>query len=421
MRFFEVKNNELIIGGIPAVKLTAEFGSPLYVYDEAVIRDRYRKLFGSIPYEKKRIHYAMKANGNIQILRVLKEEGCHIDAVSKEEVMVALKAGFESEKILFTGMNMTLEDMEYAVKNGVRINVGSLGNLENFGRNFPGQSVSIRINPDFGAGHHDHVVTGGRKSKFGIFYSSKFRKDIDQAIDILKEHKLKLAGVQAHIGSGVLDEGKFIELMQIILKLANDIPGLEFVDFGGGIGVPYRPEEKDFNLEAFGKHASKMMEDFAAHYGARPYMALEPGRFLSAESGYFLVTVTDIKNNPDYTFAGVDSGFNHLIRPMAYGSYHPILNASRVEGGQKEIVVAGYICESGDVFTRGEHGLEARNITEPRAGDVLAILNSGAYGYSMASNYNYRPRPAEVLVSGGTARLIRKRETIEDILRTQVV
>jgi diaminopimelate decarboxylase len=420
MRFYEVKNNELVIGGIPAVQLTKEFGSPLYVYDETVIRDRYRKLFDNIPYEKKRIHYAMKANGNIQILRVLKDEGCYIDAVSKEEVMVALKAGFEGEKILFTGMNMTLEDMDYAVKNGVRLNIGSLGNLETFGKNFPGQSVSIRINPDFGAGHHDHVVTGGRKSKFGIFYSDKNRQDIDKTIDILQNNKLKLIGVQAHIGSGILDEGKFIELMRIILKLANDIPELEFVDFGGGVGVPYRPEEKDFDLEAFGKHAAKMMEDFAAHYGDRPFMALEPGRFLSAESGYFLVTVTDIKTNPDYTFVGVDSGFNHLIRPMAYGSYHPVINASRVEGNKKDVVVAGYICESGDVFTRGEHGMETRSITETQNGDVLAILNSGAYGFSMASNYNYRPRPAEVLVNKGTARLIRKRETIEDILRTQI-
>jgi diaminopimelate decarboxylase len=208
--------------------------------------------------------------------------------------------------------------------------------------------------------------------------------------------------------------------MQIILNVALNFPNLEFIDIGGGIGVPYRPDEHDFNFKAFGKHIEEMMREFTVKYGYSPYLAIEPGRFPVAESGTLLCTVLDIKNTPLYKFAGVDSGFNHLLRPMAYGSYHPVINASRVEGTKKEIVVSGYLCENGDVFTRSEEGIKPQQITDPEIGDILAILNTGAYGYSMSSNYNSRPRPAEVLITNGEAALIRKRETFDDLIKTQV-
>jgi diaminopimelate decarboxylase len=409
-------DNQLTIGGVSAMDLVKKFGSPLYVYDESVIRESYRKLFTAIDYDKKRVHYAMKANSNLGVLKTLLEEGACIDAVSVGEALLALKAGFAPGKILLTGSHMTLEEMRIAADNKIPVNVGSLNNLETYGKNFPNTSVSIRVNPDFGAGHHSHVVTGGRDSKFGIFHGKSDHSDIEKAAAIIERYGLKLDGIHAHIGSGILDEKQYIELMKIILKLAEDFPGLEFIDFGGGIGVPYRPEEKDFDLAAFGAQVGKMMRDFNRHYGSEPFVAIEPGRFLVAEAGVLLVTVTDLKETPKFAFAGVDSGFNHLIRPMAYGSYHPIVNASRVTGTRKDVVISGYLCESGDVFTRGEHGPEAREMTAPEMGDVLAIMNAGAYGYAMSSNYNVRPRPAEVLVSGGKARLTRPRETIEQLL-----
>ncbi len=420
MQSISVKNNELIIGGISARELVAEFGSPLYVYDESIIIEKYQKLYNSINYDKKRIHYAMKANSNLRFLQVLEKEGSFIDAVSKEEALIALKAGFSPDRVLFTTANLTLEEMRFAVENKIIINIGSLYNLQIYAENFKGTSMSIRINPDFGAGHHSHVVTGGRNSKFGIFYDEINPIDLIETKKIIKDFNLKLTGVHAHIGSGILEVEKYVELMEIILKLAGGFPGLEFIDVGGGIGVPYRPEEKDFDLVKLGIFIGDMMSSFTKKYGSRPYLALEPGKFLSAESGFLLTTVTDIKNNPKFSFAGVDSGFNHLIRPMAYGSYHHIINASRIEDVKKNVVIAGYLCESGDTFTRSEEGIEAREISNPQPGDILAILNAGAYGYSMSSNYNSRPRPAEVMVREGTARLVRRRENFEDLTATQI-
>jgi len=417
---YEIRGNEFFIGNISAKKLVEEFGSPLYVYNEAVIRDRYRRLFESIGYSKKRIHYAMKANSNIRILQILEKEGAYIDAVSKEEVMIALKANYPAQRILFTGINLKPEDMKYAFENGVQLNLGSINQLKLYGELYPGSSVSIRINPDMGAGHHDHVITGGKESKFGIFYSADDKCDLDEIPEILKKYRLRLSGIHAHIGSGILDEKKYVHLMEVILNIAKKFPNLDFIDIGGGIGVPYKPGERIFNLKSFGKDTDELMRNFVSIYNSEPYLAIEPGRYLIAEAGIFLVTVTDIKDTPVYHFAGVDSGFNHLIRPMAYGSYHHIINVSNPEKEPIPVVVSGYICESGDVFTRTERGIEARQIPDPEVGDILAILNAGAYGYTMASNYNSRPRPAEVLITGGEARLIRKRETIENLLSTQV-
>ncbi len=416
----ETRQNEMLLGGIKASDLVREFGSPLYVYNEAVIRDSFRMINNSINYEKKRIHYALKANNNLRILQILEEEGAFIDAVSKEEVMLSLKANYSPQKILFTGINLSDDDMDFAVRNSIMVNLGSLASLEKYASKYPGSTVSIRINPDMGAGHHDHVVTGGRDSKFGIYYSQRGQSDLDMAFELIRAKKMRLSGIHTHIGSGILDEKKYSRLMQLILNIALKSKNLEFIDIGGGFGIPYKPDEHSFDFRLFGKHIDEMMSSFTREYGFSPYLALEPGRYLVAEAGTLLCTVMDIKNTPEYTFAGVDTGFNHLIRPMLYGSYHPVLNASRLEGTKKEYVVSGYICESGDVFTRSESGFRPQHMTEVKPGDILAILKTGAYGYSMASNYNTRPRPAEVLVTDGEARLIRRREIFDDLIRTQV-
>lgn len=409
------ENSKLLIGGIQAEKLVEEFGSPLYVYDAAIIKERFESLVSCIDYPEKRIHFAMKCNSNPAVLKILLKEGCGIDAVSLNEVKLALKVGFSADKILFTGVNLSEEEVNEALDLGVLLNVGSLHALERFGKNHGGEKLSIRVNPAFGDGHHSHVNTGGPESKFGIYES-----DFEPAKEIIQKYNLNLVGVQCHIGSGILNVESYRKLMNIILPMAEQFDGIEFVDFGGGIGVAYRPGENDFDLESFGKMAGELMSDFSRRHKNDVAFAIEPGRFLVAESGYFLMTVRDIKSTPKFKFAGVDSGFNHLRRPMTYGSYHHILNASNTDGRQEEIVVAGYICESGDVFTRNEEGPIARLISEVKEGDVLAALTAGAYGFSMASNYNTQVRPAEVLVENGKARLIRRRENLDDLLQTAI-
>jgi len=353
--------------------LIEEFGSPLFVYNEELIRTRYRMLQENIPYEFKRFHYAVKANTNIHILKVLQEEGAWIDAVSPFEVEIALKAGFDAEKILFTGLNYSLEEMDRLIQLGIRFNIGSVYTLEAYAQRYPGTEISIRINPDVGAGHHDHCITGGATSKFGIYQS-----EIPRIKEIIKEQNLKLVGLHSHIGSGILEVAQFIEVMNIILPLAIRFEDLEFIDFGGGIGVPYSPAEEHFDLSGFGKDVTQIMQAFSQSYGRDLTLALEPGRFLVAESGLLLTRVTDEKNTPRFHFVGVDSGFNHLIRPMLYGSYHHIVNVSHPEAEPQEVVVAGYLCESGDVFTQSEDGIQSRMIPSPKSGDILAIENVGA-------------------------------------------
>ena len=409
------KDGNLTVGGIPAVDLVKEYGSPLYVYDGDCIRDAYKRLDSAIPYKNKRIYYAAKANTNPYIMNLLYNEGAYIDAVSVGEIVIALSAGFPSDRILFTATNIGEGEMAFAIQNKVIVNIGSLYSLRRYGELYPGTDICIRVNPAMGAGHHDHVITGGEKAKFGIYATY-----IKEAQSIIKEFDLKLIGVHAHIGSGILEENKFMEVMNIILPIAKEFEHIQFVDFGGGIGVPYRADQKEFDLKLFGEEASRLMQDFSKAYGTDITLAVEPGRFLVADSGVLLTTVTDIKTTPKYAFAGVDSGFNHLIRPMAYGSYHTIVNASNLHGPKKSVIVAGYLCESGDVFTRTEEGSEPREMAEPKPGDVLAILTAGAYGFAMSSQYNSRLRPAEVMALSGVATLIRRRETFDDLLSTMV-
>jgi len=419
MNIYESKNNELYIDGISAIELVKKFESPLYVYSKKIIKKRFEDLKNAIIYPNIRIYYAMKANSNLRILEILKNEGAYVETISPEEVMIALKAGFKKEKILFTGINLSIPDMEFAYKNKILPNLGSLLQLKSFGERFPNSNVAIRINPDFGSGHHEHVVTGGRESKFGIFCSKENKDYLKDINKICKKHNLKIIGIHAHIGSGVLEEKKYLKLAEIILEIAKDFPYLEFVNIGGGIGVPYRKDESPFDIKSFGVEISKAMEEFVRKYGKQVQLAIEPGRYIVAEARTLLVSVNDIKETPKFKFVGVDSGFNHLIRPLAYGSYHEIINASNVEDEKEEVVIAGYICESGDVFTRSEKAIEKRQISKVDIGNILAIMNAGAYGFTMSSNYNSRPRPAEVMVCDGKAHLIRRRENINDLLKTQ--
>ncbi len=415
-----VKNNALLVGEVAASGLARRFGTPLYAYDEETIRSKVRALLQSIAYRPLRIYYAAKANTNLSILKIIRDEGGQgigIDAVSPGEIELALKAGFKPRQIIFTSTSVTDEEMKFAIARSVLVNCDSLSQLERYGKLSPNSKVCFRVNPDVGAGHHGHVITGGPESKFGVWAG-----DVGKAFDIAAKYGLRIAGIHEHIGSGILETGKFLAAMRVLLAIISKnkekLTDLEFVDFGGGIGVPYRPDQKPIGLSGFGASVSELFSDFCRSFRRKLILAMEPGRFIVAESGVLLCAVNTIKSTPKHTFVGVDTGFNHLIRPMAYGSYHPIAVVDNCNGSPKQkAAVCGNICESGDVFTRNEEGIADRELPPIKEGDVLAILVSGAYGFSMASTYNTRPRPAEVLVSTGKkVRVIRKRETLQQVI-----
>ena len=405
----EAIKNRLCFEGLEAEALVQEFGSPLYVYEAEVLRERFRAFQAAFP-EKVHLHYAMKANSNPTLLGLLQQEGAWIDAVSPLEVRLALDAGFAPERILFTGNNSAPDELDFCIALGVSVNLGSLESLRRFGERHPGTEISVRVNPGMGAGHHAHCITGGPASKFGIYHDR-----LDSALELAAKNRIRIIGVHSHIGTGIYAPEPMLAAMELVLQASQGFPDLRFINFGGGFDIPYRPDQTPLDLPALGRQMQERFSAFCKDYGRPLTMKLEPGRFLVGPGGTLLVTVTNFTDTPDYRFVGVDSGFNHLVRPTMYGAYHRVLNASRTEGQEQEVVVVGNICESGDIFTRSEEGM-TRKIPEVRVGDCLALCDAGAYGMSMSSQYNTRPRPAEVLVENGQARLIRRRETYQDLI-----
>ena len=397
----QVRDNRLYLDEVPAELLARRYGTPLYVYEEETIRRCCAELARNIPYGSLRIHYACKANSNPAILRLFKEMGINVETVSQGEVLLALQAGFTREQLLHTCSNMAEAELRFLVDNQIMVNLDSLGQLRRYGQLNPGAGVSIRINQGIGAGHHRHVITGGAESKFGIHASQ-----VAEAQALCRQHSLRLCGIHQHIGSDVLDPQILLEAMDAQLRTAATLPDLEFVDLGGGFGVPCRHQEKPLDMRRLGPAMAARFTRFCREYGRKLTMVLEPGRYLVAEAGTLLTTVTDVKRAPGRTFVGVDSGLNHLIRPALYGAYHQVVNASRAEGEEEVVTIAGNICESGDLFARD------RLLARFQECDILAILGVGAYGYSMSSNYNSRPRPAEVLVTGVHSRVIREQEPL---------
>jgi diaminopimelate decarboxylase len=251
----------------------------------------------------------------------------------------------------------------------------------------PGSEVSLRINRGYGAGATSHIITGGPESKFGMYYT-----DIPKALTIAKKYKLIVVGLQQHIGSSILTPTTFVKAMNLLLKSAKDFPDLKYLDFGGGLGIPYHPDQKPLDIPKLGKAMSGTFSQFCKQYGRDLEMRLEPGRFVVAEAGALLAEVVDIKKTPQHTFVGINTGFNHLIRPAFYGSYQHIFNMSHPNAKQKAVTVVGYVCESSDVFA------EKRKLPMPRLDDILLIADAGAYGFVMSSDYNLRPKPKEILL-----------------------
>lgn len=385
------------------------FGTPTYVYDKNIMIRQYDLLEDHISYSPKQIKYACKANSNLAILKVFRDLGCGVDVVSAGELFLALKAGFSPEKILFTGNNLAEWEMEYAASHDISITLDSLSQLETYGRINPHSRVFIRINPNLGAGHHKHVITGGLQSKFGIYHTQ-----IHDAQKIAARSNLIIGGVHMHIGSGILDPDLLIHGVSSLLESASHFPHLEFVDIGGGLGIPYESENNPLDTEVFGEKLSTLFTSWVTSYGSPVTLVLEPGRFLVAQSGILLTQVTAIKSNPKYIFIGLDTGFNHFMRPILYNAYHEITVVGCHDTALAPVTVCGNICESGDIFAKN------RLLPPIREGDLLAIHDVGAYGFSMASTYNARGLPAEVLVDGDQFILIRKRDDFQDLLFNQV-
>lgn len=391
------------------LEVAQQFGSPIYVYDAERIQFQYNRLTNAFSkVEKLRINYAVKALSNISVLKLLKQIGSNLDTVSIQEVTLGLQAGFAPERIIFTPNGVSLEEIEQVAALGVQINIDNLSILEQFGHKHPNVPVCIRINPHVMAGGNSNISVGHIDSKFGISIHQ-----LPLLLRIVENTKMKINGIHMHTGSDILDIEVFLYAAEILFETAKNFKNLEFLDFGSGFKVPYKKDDIETNIEELGEKLSERFNEFQEEYGSPLTLAFEPGKYLVSQAGFFLAKVNVVKQTTSTVFAGIDTGFNHLIRPMLYGSHHHIENISNPEGKPRFYSVVGYICET-DTFASN------RRISEITEGDILCFHNAGAYCFSMASNYNSRFKPAEVLWYNNEAHLIRKAETMEDILRNQI-
>ena len=405
----ELNNGRYEIGGMLVDDLCKIAGAPVYVYDTDIMARQVRRLrraFAGIPL---RIMYACKALSNVSVLRVMKGLGTGLDTVSLQEVELGLHAGYTPDEILFTPNMVSFEELRTAVNLGVHINIDTISVLERFGHEFGSRvPVCVRVNPHIMAGGNERISTGHIDSKFGI--SIHQMRHVQR---IVATHGIHVNGLHMHTGSDIVDAEVFLQGAEILFETAAMFPELTFVDFGSGFKVPYKPDDISTDIEELGAKLSARIAEFNASRSTPIEVWFEPGKFLVSESGTFLTRVNVIKQTTATVFAGIDSGLTHLIRPMLYNAYHHIINATNPTGTPRIYTVVGYICET-DTF-----GWD-RKLHEVREGDILAFLNAGAYGYMMSSNYNSRYRPAEILVHNGTAQLIRRRETMDDLLRGQI-
>jgi diaminopimelate decarboxylase len=415
----ENRGGELYFDGVSAADLAEAFDTPLYVISENRVRDNYRRLRSALTrnYEKIRVYYAAKANSNLSVLKILENEGACLDAVSPGEVFMALTTGFPAERILFTGTSVRNDELKFLADANITVNVDSLSQLDRLLKIRVPEALSVRVNPEIGAGHHDHCITAGKNTKFGLWENNAVN-----AYKTAKEAGVERFGIHMHVGSGVLNVEPFVLALDKLLSVAKRVHdevgvSFEFVDMGGGIGVPYKPEDNAVDLAAFSEKVLSLFKCRVDEYGlGKPFFCVEPGRYLVCDVSILLTRVNTVKATPFKRFVGVDAGFNTLVRPTMYGSYHHVLVANKLDAPEEETYdVAGPICESGDLLARD------RRLPKVEEGDLLAVLNAGAYGYAMSSQYNSRPRAAEVLVKDGKCTVTRKRETLDDLMRGQRV
>jgi diaminopimelate decarboxylase len=413
----EDRKGSLFFDGFSVKELAEKYDTPLYVLSEKRIRDNYNRLHNALisNYKHLRVYYAAKANSNLTVLRILQSEGAYLDTVSPGEVFMGLSSGFTPDRILFTGTSVRDDELKFLVGANITVNVDSQSELDRLLKIAVPPVISVRVNPEVGAGHHDHCITAGFDSKFGLW-----EEETIQAYAIAKRARVERFGIHMHIGSGILDIEPYTLAVEKLLRIAkrvHDEVGIEFefIDIGGGLGIPYKPEDKDLDITEF---SNKIVLPFKAklkEYGlGKPFLCVEPGRYLVCDASILLTSINTVKQTPSKKFVGVDAGFNTLVRPTMYGSYHPILVANKLAKADKESYdVVGPICESGDALAKD------RQLPQIEEGDLLAVLNAGAYGFSMSSQYNSRPRAAEVMIKQGKDVLVRKREELSDLMASQ--
>ena len=413
----EDRKGNLYFDGFSVKELAEKYDTPLYVLSEKRIRDNYNRLHNALisNYKHLRVYYAAKANSNLTVLKILQSEGAYLDTVSPGEVFMGLSSGFTPNRILFTGTSVRDDELKFLVGANITVNVDSQSELDRLLKIAVPPVLSVRVNPEVGAGHHSHCITAGPESKFGLG-----EEEIIQAYAIAERARVERFGIHMHIGSGILGIEPYalaVEKLLSIAKRVHDEVGIqfEFIDIGGGFGVPYKPEDKDFDLTEFSSKIVTSFKSKVKEYGlGKPFLCVEPGRYLVCDASILLTAVNTVKVTPSKKFVGVDAGFNTLVRPTMYGSYHPILVANKVSKADKETYdVVGPICESGDALAKD------RKLPLVEEGDLLAVLNAGAYGFSMSSQYNSRPRAAEVMIRQGKAVVVRQREQLSDLMSSQ--
>jgi diaminopimelate decarboxylase len=397
------------IQGVNLLDVCREFGSPIYVYDADKIKEKYHTMINAFEGLNCKVKYPVKALSNISILKLFQKLGSGLDTVSIQEVKLGLQAGFKPEEIIYTPNCVSFNEIKAAVELGVVINIDNISILEQFGHEY-GDSVpcAIRFNPHIFAGGNSKISVGHIDSKFGI--SVYQRRHVQR---IVKANQIKVNGIHVHTGSDILNASAYLQSAEIMFDIAREFEDLDFIDFGSGFKVPYKEGDISTNINEIGDKLREAYKEFTQDYGKTVELWFEPGKYMVSEAGFFLMRANVIKQTPSTVFVGVDSGLNHFIRPMMYGSEHEIINISNPTGTKRIYSIVGYICET-DTF-----GWD-RKLSEVREGDILCLKNAGAYGHSMSSNYNSRYRPAEVMIINGEAKLIRKKETFDDLIRNQI-
>lgn len=386
-----------------------EYGTPLYVYDTDIMKSQYERMTNAFSSVKKlKLNYACKANTNLNVLKYFKSLGAGLDTVSIQEAMIGIKAGFEPNEIIYTPNGVSFEEIQMAVEMGLKINIDNISVLEHFGHEYPDYPVCVRINPHIMAGGNAKISVGHIDSKFGISIHQ-----MPLVKRMVENTNMKINGIHMHTGSDILDIDVFLQGAEILFEVAKEFDALEYLDFGSGFKVPYYPNGDETDIEYLGERLGARFNEFQKKYKKELTLMFEPGKYLVSQAGFFLASVNVIKQTTSTVFAGIDSGFNHLQRPMFYGAHHEILNISNPNGRNRYYTVVGYICET-DTFGNN------RKMNEIKENDVLCFMNAGAYCFSMASNYNSRFRPAEVLWIENESHLIRRRETMEDLLASTV-
>jgi diaminopimelate decarboxylase len=405
----QLLNNQYVIQNVNVLDICEQFGTPVFVYDAEKIISQLRSLQADFSGTNMKIKYAAKALTNLSILKLIKKHGAGADVVSILEVHLALKAGFTANEIMFTPNCADYSEIEEGVKLGVAVNIDNLSYLKKFGEQFGNTfPCGLRLNPHIMAGGNLKISTGHSHSKFGISIHQ-----LPQIKELITQYNIQVNGLHIHTGSEISETEVFLKIADIFFSVARDFKDLRFIDFGSGFKVAYKEGDVVTNMADVGLKLSTAFNEFCEHYGRKLELWIEPGKYLVSEAGTLLAKTTVVKSTPSVNFVGVNTGLNHLIRPMMYDAYHNIINVSNLRGAEKVYTVVGYICETDTL------GAD-RKISEVTEGDILAIRNAGAYAFSMASNYNSRLRPAEVLVINGEAKLIRERQSFEDLVRGQV-